>query len=295
MKKLLYVALVSLSVNAFAQDETTEEVLTTTEESSSSSPNTSKNGHQLTPEAGDIGLGMDATPFLQYLGNAMNGENFNAAPNVQGINNAITVKYFLSDDMAARVRVGINQTVQTDKAFIIQDKQTDPNVMVSDRRDIEVSGYNLAAGVEMRRGNGRVQGYYGGEVFFARSQTDIIYQYGNEMRIDNQNPLTSFLGNTGFNGAGNFERQLYSYDGTRTTFGLNGFIGVEYFVAPRVSLGGQFDLSFFYTSETDGLDGFESWGDDGREIIEDKTQDNSQKFRGIQSLPSGAIVANFYF
>lgn len=292
MKKLLYVALVSLSVNAFAQDD---EVLTTTEESSSSGSNTSINGHQLTPEAGDIGLGMDATPFLQYLGNAANGENFNSAPFVQGINNTLTVKYFLSDDMAARVRIGVQQTVQTDKAFIIQDKQQNPNVMVEDRRDIEVSGFNLAAGVEMRRGYGRVQGYYGGEVAFSRSQQDIIYQYGNEMRIDNQNPTTSGIGFTGTDNAGNFERRLYSYDGTRTSFGINGIIGVEYFCAPRISLGGEFTIGLIYTSETDGLDGFESWGDDGREIIEEKTQDNSQKFRGIQSLPSGSIMANFYF
>ena len=292
MKKLLYIALVSMSVNAFAQDEATEEVLTTTEESSSASPNLSKNGKQITPEAGDIGLGIDAAPFFTYLGNAMNGTTNNNDPQVQGINQTLMVKYFLSDDMAARVRIGVNQSVLTQINKVQQDKQNDPNVFVDDRFDDETSQMAFAAGVEMRRGNGRVQGYYGGEVFFARQVDKQIYQYGNQMNSDNQDPNSTNWGTNNLQ-AGGEERVLYNYDGTILNFGVNGLIGVEYFVAPRVSLAGEFTIGFFYTVQGDGHEGYETWSDDDREIIETPT--DRFKNRGIQSLPSGNVMANFYF
>ena len=287
MKKLLYIALVSLSVNAFAQDE---DMTTTTEETTSASPVVSKNGHQLTPVAGDIGLGMDAGQFLSFLGNSMNNTNNQAGPQVSGINQTLQVKYFLSDDMAVRVRGVINQSVSTSLFSVRADKQTDPNVYVQDRRDTETSQFSLAAGVEMRRGNGRVQGYYGGEVFFTRGVAKQIFQYGNEMRADNQAP-TTFVG-------ANQNRLLYNYGGTTVNIGVNALIGVEYFIAPRISLAGEFMVGFFYGSTSEGLQGVQEWSDDSQilttpEIIETPTF--QQKNRGLQSAPSGSVMANFYF
>src|SRR4030095_9243649 len=42
--------------------------------------NTSKNGHQITPEPGDYGLGIDVDPFFHYFGNLFNGTQNNSGP-----------------------------------------------------------------------------------------------------------------------------------------------------------------------------------------------------------------------
>ena len=42
--------------------------------------NVSKNGHQITPEVGDWGLGIDVNPFFDYFGNMFNGTQNNSAP-----------------------------------------------------------------------------------------------------------------------------------------------------------------------------------------------------------------------
>ena len=42
--------------------------------------NTSKNGHQITPEPGDYGLGIDVNPFFSYIGNMFNGTSDNSPP-----------------------------------------------------------------------------------------------------------------------------------------------------------------------------------------------------------------------
>ena len=318
MKKLLYIAAIfSFSANVYAQDETTD-VLTTEEETVAAAPNLSKNGKQITPEAGDISLGMAATPFLQYLGNALNGENFNAAPNVQGVNNTISVKYFLSESMAARVRINVDQTVRTDREFVLADKQTDLNDWLEDKRIVESSGWNFAAGVEMRRGKGRIQGYYGGEIFINRNNSKTIYEYGNALTQDNQEPNTTgnWGTNTNMNSTSqvntngqnirdnqnnvigtqpNYERLLSDYQGTTIGFGANGVIGVEYFFAPKISIGGEFTMGPFYSTRTDRERAWEFWGDDGREVRVEVDNGTTQKNRGWNTNSFGNIYLNVHF
>ena len=57
-KQLLIVMLSGLVVSAFGQD--TETAPAAKKSSSSSEPMVNKKGHVILPEAGDIGLGMDA-------------------------------------------------------------------------------------------------------------------------------------------------------------------------------------------------------------------------------------------
>ena len=279
MRKILYIALVSLSVNAFAQDE----VLTTTEESSSASSNVSINGKQITPEAGDMGLGFNASNILGDL-LAANGNGNPSAVSVGGTQE-IFLRYFLADDMALRVSLGIGQVATTTTRKVVQDKQNDPNLFVDDNYTTSNGTFGLGVGVEMRRGSGRVQGYYGGELAFNRSNFSEIREYGNMMTVDNQSPTTAF-------GTGN-SRMIASYGNTNYGVNLNGIIGAEVFIGPKISLGGEFSTGLRYSKTVAGESQFEEMSDDG---IEYDINPNATSFsRGWGTAASGGIFANFYF
>ena len=278
MKKLLYIAAIfSLSVNAYAQDEET-----TTTEGESSAENLSINGKQITPVAGDIGLGFNAASIIGNVladnGRAVTGTSINGANEIFG-------RYFLSDDMAVRARFGFRQDANTTTYSVLQDKQNDPNVRVNDKRTQTIGNFNLALGVEMRRGEGRVQGYYGGELNFFRNNNSTIYDYGNAMTLDNQRPTTIF-------GSGN-TRTIASYGNTTYGINLNGLIGVEYFIGPKISIGGEFMTGFIYSGSNAGENQTETWSDDG---IEYRVSPNAISGRwGWSTDASGGIYANFYF
>ena len=302
MRKLLYIAAIfSLSVNVYAQDEETTDVLTTEEETVASAPNLSKGGKQITPVAGDMGLSMDASPFLEFVGNILNNSSNNNAPDVNSpgfTNNQITFRYFLEDNMVARARLGITQTTTTIKNLVQQDKQTDQNVRVEDKQVQSADGYFVAAGVEMRRGNGRIQGYYGGELAHSKTNNSFFREYGNAMTQDNQAPRsTTSFGSGANNGSANVQnRQIASYGGRNVFIGVNGVVGVEYFFAPRISIGGEFILGFGLTMEQAGENQFEEWSDDGIEVT--VTPDENKRFvRDFNTNPAngGNISLNLFF
>src|SRR5688500_10229821 len=77
---------------------------------------TSKKGEQILPEAEDWSIGIDATPFLEYMGNFFGKTSPNAAPtfNFLNSNQTITGKYFTEATMAYRasLRIGFGSVTQ---------------------------------------------------------------------------------------------------------------------------------------------------------------------------------------
>jgi len=303
MRKLLYIAaLFSLSVNVYAQDESTD-VLTTEEETVAATPNLSKSGKQITPQAGDMGLSMDASPFLDFAGNILNNTAGNNAPTVLAtnggfLNSQITFRYFLEDNMAVRARVGISQTTTTTTNLVQQDNQTDPNVRVEDRQVQSANGFNVAGGIEMRRGNGRLQGYYGGELAVSKTNNSFFREYGNALTQDNQAPRSTVgFGAVANNGVANLENRLIaSYGGRNVTVGLNGVIGAEYFFGPRMSIGAEFILGFGLGFEQEGENQTEEWSDDGIEFTVTPSE-NKRFIRDFTTNPGngGNVTLNLYF
>ena len=83
---------------------------------------TSKKGFTILPEAGDYVLGFNAVPVLNFALNTVNimnntGQTAAHPGFVTGMNNVIVGKYYMSEDMAARVRVGITTTKNSTKTF----------------------------------------------------------------------------------------------------------------------------------------------------------------------------------
>ena len=217
---------------------------------------TNKRGVPILPEAGDYGLGLNAAPFLNYLGSFFNfNTGFSPANGgalaVDFINTDQTIfgKYFLTDTKVIRgsVRLGYSTMTMNNEVLSME-----PGLynFVEDRRTSINSNFVVSGGLEWRRGRGRVQGYYGAEAFVGMSSSAVEFEYGNALTIDNPsvNYTTNF--NTGAQTRGG-DRIVEERSGTGWAFGARAFVGVEYFFAPTISIAGEFGWgpAFFIQGE----------------------------------------------
>lgn len=221
---------------------------------------TSKKGEPILPEAGDWGLGIDASPILGYaktfIGTS-NGQN-NLGWNFLTSNQTISGRYFADEKTVYRgaVRLGFGSTTHT--SLVKQDLQSDPNVKVTDTWKHSYSGVGLSGGIEMRKGKTRLQGYYGGEVgiWFGGGSDKVTY--GNAISSSNTAPTrTDFSASYGPSAPG--AGVTAAKQGSTFQFGLRGFIGAEYFILPKMSIGGEFGWGLAFSSTGQGETTTESW------------------------------------
>jgi hypothetical protein len=223
---------------------------------------TSKKGEPILPEAEDWGIAIDANPFLYYAGNFF-GKTSNTNPSWTFFTNnqTITGKYFMEAQMAFRgtVRIGVSSDTKRAKVIDIRalnstTAPTYPELQATTENtwNRSVTTVGLAGGIEKRKGKTRLQGFYGGEIGFLYSSTKDKFTYGNALQAVPGNtvpvsPSDDFAGasNTAptvavqgtLIGPGRvLERNL----GSVFSFGMRGFIGAEYFILPKMSLGGEF-------------------------------------------------------
>ncbi len=258
---------------------------------------TNKNGLAILPEAGDIALGIEANPFLGYIGNLFNSSTQNTNPSFSGLSDqTIYVKYFLSDLSALRLKLGFDfGTDRKSQAVSIDDANSLNNLnSVIDYRFNRSRELSLSVGYEMRRGYNRLQGFYGAELGLGFTNNFTTYQYGNEMTAMNQAPTTaSFTGNE--NSIAN--RTLERYDGKTFNAGLNAFVGVEYFFAPKMSVGGELGLGFYANTGSMGYVKSEQFNGSANQIEELSTRIGSTAENNMHftTLPTGRLFLAFYF
>lgn len=303
MKKIFFLLYIIVFVagSAFAQETTPVQDVP--------EPLTSKRGVPILPEYGEWGLGVSADPFLYYLGNFMNGAtagNFNqtfdwaAHPAEALVNPAIFGKYIVDENTAYRVRFNVNIATNVTKEVIAQDQLSpDPlfPAFTEDWRKNSVKNFVLAAGLEKRRGVSRLQGVYGGELVFGLTKSNVEYQYGNPITADFNDPTTSSaLGGV----VGNGVRQTEVKGGSTFLIGARGFIGVEYFLAPKISVGGEFGYTIGFQTEGKNVVTTEQWNPVTQSIHTIKT-DVYPGGTGFTSIGAsldrlnGAISLLFYF
>lgn len=214
---------------------------------------------QYTPEADDWAIGIDATPFLSYFGNFIGGNDGNVAPswNFLTNNQTITGKYFVEDDMAYRGALRIGFGSQSANSMIGQDgaaAPTYPNLpaMVEDTWKQGNTNIGLAGGLEWRKGSGRLQGFYGGELGIMFASQSTTYTYGNPMTTTGATSTDFGTGNLNGDPVYGNGRLLSRSGGGTFGLGIRGFIGAEYFVLPKLSIGGEFGwgIAFMSTGAT---------------------------------------------
>ena len=264
---------------------------------------TNKNGVNILPEAGQFAIGFDALPFLRFAGNMFNGNTNNgvaaAFPNFGGSGNGGTLygKYFLSETMAIRGRVGLFQsTVQTVNRVML-DGQAVPqnNIEVEDEMITNNFNFELGGGIEFRRGKGRLMGVYGGEMFVSMNTFNRSYTYGNALTADNQRPTTSNFGTGNIVNPGH--RVISSISPNSFGVGARGFAGVEYFFAPQISIGAEFNLGIAYTGTNRSAVVTEEWDDTNAAVLEitDLNAGTLTNFGVATGVWGGAINLMFHF
>ncbi|MBL7900410.1 MAG: hypothetical protein JNK73_00290 [Bacteroidia bacterium] len=309
-KSLTLLALVLGMSGAFAQDLT------------------SKKGEPFLPEAGDWGLGIDANPFLEYAGNFFGKTTTNPAPTFNFLTPfQITGRYFKDATTAYRgsLRIGFGTITErnmvTDRlAAYTNTTNTFPtnpaeveNVWKSSGTNIGISG-----GLEMRRGKTRLQGYYGGELGISFSTTSDKFEYGNALNTSTTTLVDVDPTDDAFSGSGNIipnlsvgnapaadARVITRKNGSTFGIGLRGFVGVEYFLFPKISLGGEFGWGFMLISTGKTKTTVESMTTNASgNLVTGETELEGAK-SGEWSLdtdnnnsvwgPAGTLRLNFYF
>lgn len=294
-KRLLFVAAIFAATATFAQDGLT-----------------SKKGEAYLPEAGDWSIGIDANPLFNYVGNLANGtsaQTFGGANWFGGVpSGTIYGKYFKDEKTAYRamVRIGFGSSksgnVVNLYADSISEYQNNTSEYINETKN---SGrqITLGFGLEKRRGNTRIQGVYGAQMLIGFGGSSTEYTYGLGYSAGTTYSETS--GNI-INAGYGAERDLKVDNGSTFLLGLQGFIGVEWFFAPKVSLGAEYTWGLSMTSTGASKRDTERWGVTPAESVLSPVPSNhivtktyngakSSSF-GIDTGLSGANISlNFHF
>lgn len=235
MKKITLTLTVLMAFAIFVNAQTTTTPTATT-------PLVSKKGYAILPQAGDYAIGIDAVPMLQYVGNVFNGTANNTAAFKFKEGQSIYLKSFIDDKTAYRAKIRIGWDTKKNKELILKNGATEADQTVEDMQKIAVKNILIGFGKEYRRGYGRLQGFYGFEGALSYGANKTIYEYGNDYTSIYPAPAST---NFGTNKIGT-SRVLTEKAGSVLGIGLRGFVGVEYFVAPKISLGGEFGWGLLY-------------------------------------------------
>ena len=284
MKKrfTLIVIAIFASITMFAQETSSDFV--------------SKRGIQILPETGEYAIGINATPFFTYFGNMLNGNAANAAPTF-GFTAAapltITGKKMVDANTAYRGIFRIGFTNDKYNEYVNDDTNTSTTPMfVTDSKSVSEMNIALGAGLEKRRGKGRLQGIYGAQAIFSLNTHSDKYTYGNAMTTTNFTPTTSdFAGNSGMVGS----RTVTNKQGTTFGIAVQGFVGAEYFFAPKFSVSGELMYGLYFMSQGDGTLDTEQMNSAGTGVETITTNTGGESHFGLDTGVSGTLNLNFYF
>jgi len=227
MKKTTFLfAFAFIAASAFAQDIT------------------SKKGELYLPETGDWAISIDGSSFLKYAGNFIGGNGENEAPKFDFLSNNQTIigKYFTSPNTAYRFGacLGFATTSNTDIVPAIPSNGT--ITTVDNVSKFSNTNIGLTLGKEWRKGKTRLQGFYGAEAGVGLRTSIRKNTFGNALST--------------FNPVG---RQTEIKNGSTFNIGVRGFVGAEYFIFPKIALGGEFGWGLVFSSQGQGSAKTDNW------------------------------------
>jgi hypothetical protein len=278
MKKIiisLSILLVSLAVSAQEKDSVLR----------------SKKGIPILPQKGDWSIGVDALPYLNYLGNMMN----NTSDNTLDLGSYVLYgRYFLSDNTAIRVALGVDNSNDISREYVTDDAAVykDPNAQTQDSYKEVSSHVSIDLGYQIFRGYGRLRGFYGAHIGYGYNRYKEYYTYGNPISEMNQTPTINY-GSYNSNHA-----RLLEYDGgIYQTISIGAIAGVEYYFAPKICIGGEITFSVSNSWRSQSNSKSERWG--GSSVVEED-QTNSPKGRTSTSVFTkrpygGGLYIAFHF
>ena len=243
---------------------------------------TSKKGFPILPEAGDWSISFDAVPFLDFAFDKTRIMSGAAATSAGGaldysVANNIVGKYMKDANTAYRGRVQFNFNRLSENTYVGKTGSTTGET-VKDNEVTSNSIINLGGGIQYYRGKGRLRGFYGGEgLITIASGPSKTYTYGNA--VEANNPGT---------------RDKEEKAGMGFGLGVRGFIGAEYFFAPKMSIGAEFGWGIGMFSVGEGEKTTEGWDGTAVKSTTVKTGGISNFNMGVDNA-GGSINLAIYF
>ncbi len=268
----------------------------------------SKKGERFLPEAGDWAVGLDAVPFLNYFGNFFN-QNGNTSPSTEFTNSnfAITAKKFKKADMAYRVSMRLGVFNDNVKAFVPEFSVDPTNTTVEDKYSRTFTNLYTSFGIEKRKGNTRIQGFYGAEAGLGFGTEKHTFDYGNAITPENTSPTRSEFNLvfqddpreiTNIDSQGAFMTEFKK--GTEFSIGARAFLGAEVFLFPKWSLGFEFGFGMGYKFAGNSTIISEQWtvpvgGTSEQFVTTIQDEGGTSEFRIDTDNTGGAVFMYFYF
>jgi hypothetical protein len=259
---------------------------------------TSKKGVPILPSEGEWALGVDPYPFFQYLGNTMNNSSDINGPTFDGSmrsgDHVVIWGKKVKDATThyrAMVRLGFGSSKNN---LVVRKDSTDGSSFTPvqyGNDEVKTSGNNimLGAGIEKRRGTGRVQGYYGAEAMIGFGSSKTTHTFANAITADNPFPTTSY------ELQGGLYRIKEVKNGSTFNFGIRGFVGVEFFYMAKASIGGEIGWGIGMSSTGEGETTSEGWNGSSVETMKMPGPGKSSSFGIDTDMIGGSIRALFYF
>ena len=273
---------------------------------------TSKKGEPILPEANDWAVSFDAVPFMNYMGNLFSGSTtVNTSPGATWVNPTtmtITGKLFKDEKTAYRatVRLGMSsmKTTKDINDATVTTAPVYPNLpaVKEDEWKKTSSFVGLGGGIEKRRGKTRLQGVYGAELMFWVSGGKNKFTYGNALAVTapivSVSPATTTdfgttSTSTGSNLAGvtdsygNAARVVEDKQGAKMGFGVRGFIGAEYFLFPKISIGAEYGWGIGVARSAAGTQTKESVGGSPQSVGQQTTETSKSGSFGFDTDING--------
>lgn len=204
----------------------------------------SKKGENYLPEAGDWAISFNADGIFEYAGNAFNGNTNNNAPGVNyvdGFNGTFVGKKFISDKNAYRVIVNLGLGSGKTTTTNVINQGTPAEFTTTTETSLPSNGFDLALGLgkEWRKGKTRLQGFYGADALVFMNSNKFVQESSTTNTGTN---TTAFVGNS--------KTEITS--GMGLGLGVNGFIGAEYFIFPKMSIGAQYSWGVQFEIDGEG-------------------------------------------
>jgi len=189
-------------------------------------PILSSKGEHYLPQMDDWAISFNADGIFEYVGNAFSGSTSrNNAPKVSYVRtNTFVGKMFVSDKKAYRVVANLGFGSQNNTSPLVSGPGAGTTI------ETKNNDFALALGVgkEWRKGNTRLQGFYGADVLLTTA-------FSNEEATTTDTETGDFLSS------------VEEKSGLDLGAGIQGFIGAEYFVFPKFAIGAQYTYRVGFT------------------------------------------------
>ncbi len=257
----------------------------------------SKSGKIILPQQGDYAIGLSVNSIFNYLGNMFSSSGNNQF-NINLLNgNQIFGKYFLSSQSAIRVKFSINKNSQNYENNVVDDYNN--NNMVTDKLNYTNTSLDMTVGFEKRKGSGRLQVSYGAEFTFGYSGYDNKYTYGNSFSFNNTVPTSTFNfynyngNNTNSNRTSN--RILETKQDNGIGIGIRAFTGIEYFIFPKISVGGEIGLSYFNDFNGKSSNTYQYWDYVNNNVSTNNNEIKNNSYNINTDILNGQVFLLFHF